>query len=453
MSAVVLHQGNRLFAGLRPILALSLMILGSWSWAASHYVRAGAAGKQDGSDWTNAWARLPTTLHRGDIYYIANGSYPGHIFDDPESGQQPITIRKASRADHGAGAGWQAGYGDGTAQFGALQFARSYYVLDGRYRSANWQGGYGFKLVFTGRKGIEIKNQPALTAITIKYVEIKGQGVNRTIYDDGIYGLEDWTTGAGPTHLTISHCYIHDMGRIPIVLRYTSGILVEYNYVARNSSDTTFHSEGISDSGSSNLTVRYNIWQDIEGTAFIVSLGGGKNGYVDNWSIYGNILFYSPDNPTRRDGVGEGAIGAINTAIARNWRVYNNTFVNIPGYSARVNFYHDGGGNRIYNNLWYNCQYANQHGGNADSNYYINTPHNNEPHIQIGASDPFVNWKGGDFRLKGPTAAGYPLASPYNLDLQGRTRGQDGRWDRGALEYVKPPPKASQAASDGRPNP
>ncbi len=31
--------------------------------------------------------------------------------------------------------------------------------------------------------------------------------------------------------------------------------------------------------------------------------------------------------------------------------------------------------------------------------------------------------------------AGVSLASPYNMDMDGKTRGADGTWDRGAYEF------------------
>jgi len=43
-------------------------------WAANHYVRAGATGAGDGSDWENAYTQLPPNLVRGDTYYIADGT-------------------------------------------------------------------------------------------------------------------------------------------------------------------------------------------------------------------------------------------------------------------------------------------------------------------------------------------------------------------------------------------
>src|SRR5262245_7797716 len=81
--------------------------------AATRYVRAGAAGANTGADWTNAYSVLPATLVRGDVYYLADGSYPGYIFDDASSGTTLITIKKATVNDHGTDTGWLASYGDG----------------------------------------------------------------------------------------------------------------------------------------------------------------------------------------------------------------------------------------------------------------------------------------------------------------------------------------------------
>ena len=85
---------NVLIVGLAPIAALPLH-------AADRYVRLGASGNGGGSDWTNAYAWLPSTLVRDDPYWVADGSYPGYNLDDPASGSLAITIRKGTIAAHG----------------------------------------------------------------------------------------------------------------------------------------------------------------------------------------------------------------------------------------------------------------------------------------------------------------------------------------------------------------
>ena len=45
------------------------------------FIRAGATGANNGSDWTNAYISLPTKLQRGATYYVADGSYGGYNFN------------------------------------------------------------------------------------------------------------------------------------------------------------------------------------------------------------------------------------------------------------------------------------------------------------------------------------------------------------------------------------
>jgi hypothetical protein len=61
-----------------------------------------------------------------------------------------------------------------------------------------------------------------------------------------------------------------------------------------------------------------------------------------------------------------------------------------------------------------------------------------EDHVQVVAENPFVNGPDGEFHLVSTTLAGIPLASPFNIDSDGKKRGQDGIWDRGAFEYIAP---------------
>src|SRR5688572_16907253 len=95
------------------------------------YVRQGAAGTSDGSDWTNAFPSLPSALQRNSIYFIADGNYSSRTFDDLNNGET-IFICKATAAEHGTDTGWSVTYGDGRAVFGVLSFSTSNYVFDGK---------------------------------------------------------------------------------------------------------------------------------------------------------------------------------------------------------------------------------------------------------------------------------------------------------------------------------
>jgi len=47
-------------------------------FGANHYIRDGAGGSNDGTNWTHAWTTLPSPLTRGDTYYIADGNYANY---------------------------------------------------------------------------------------------------------------------------------------------------------------------------------------------------------------------------------------------------------------------------------------------------------------------------------------------------------------------------------------
>src|SRR5688572_7568629 len=172
-----------------------IIILGMASAEAqsTFYVRAGATGLGNGSDWNNAFGSLPATLVRGATYYIADGNYSRYTFDDPVSGTQVITIKKATVADHGTSTGWQNTFGDGTAVFTpGIQFQSSYYVFDGQTRGADWRSGYGFKIDGSGgsESRIIMVGLPFSTSyrdINIRYTEIAGSGrQDDSINDRGI---------------------------------------------------------------------------------------------------------------------------------------------------------------------------------------------------------------------------------------------------------------------------
>src|SRR5438445_6253385 len=97
---------------MRIVLLIVLLPLALPSWAANHYVRIGAGGANNGSDWTNAFTSIPsgTRMVRGDTYYLAAGSYGAYTFNTAESGTSGITIKAATIADHGTSTGWSNTY-------------------------------------------------------------------------------------------------------------------------------------------------------------------------------------------------------------------------------------------------------------------------------------------------------------------------------------------------------
>lgn len=431
-------------------LVVLTLLIPNVSIAANRYIRDGATGTLASTGcgtWeaTSACDDLPATLTRGDTYYFADGNYKGRQFDTPHSGTTLITFKKATIADHGTEIGWLNSYGDGQAVFDAIEFLTGYWVFDGQVRTSS-TSGHGFKILNTAANkclALTTGSPGSVDNITLRFIEVQGLGLDNLTFDIGIRIV------FGPQNVVIQKVYVHDTGGATIQMRFTNNLLIEDSVFARNSSSPAQHAEGVSASGDSNVTIRNNVWMDIEGTGFIICLGSAATN-CDNWDIYGNVFAYSDGNPFNREGVGDGSIAVINGMNANNWNIINNTFINIPappGLTSRVGFVDAGTGtNRnIKNNIWFQCANA-SHSGSfiADSNYYINTPFTTgETNSQTQPpTDPFVNWKSGNFRLTRPTNPGVTLTLPAGIttDAMGVTRGIDGVWDRGAFEFRRPDP-------------
>lgn len=413
------------------------------SFAANRYVRAGAAGSGNGSDWTNAYAALPSTLTRGDVYYIADGTYSGYSFKTPVSGTTPITIKKATTVDHGTDIGWSNTYGDGQAQFGILSFSTSYYFFDGVTGGGpgNWETGFGFKV----QGSYHVIDFPAVVSeITIRHTDIQGAGRSETSETDLLYLVKKFT------NITISYCFLHDVSRTMILTwpANGNGFILEYSKLARNGNAE--HREAWSAGTDSNVTVRNNLFEDILGTGVIAIVN--NNGDATNWNIYGNVFYHT----------GRYTDGIINTGVimnrydgpggtisvrAVNWTIVNNVFAGIVGFTSAIVTEGPSVNYVVKNNIWFNNHTdAIGTSGATSSDYnwfYNNTRQNSSTKIDssgrsgtndvIGTSNPFVNWQGGDWGLA-YAIAGQTLASQFGTDALGVIRGLDGTWDRGAYE-------------------
>lgn len=417
------------------IFTLILSIYCSFSFAAEHYVRQGASGNGSGSDWINSFTSLPQTLVRGDTYYIADGSYSGYTFDDPTSGTAHITIKKATQSVHGINSGWNSTYGDGQAVWGPIIISSSYIIFDGATGGGpnSWQSNFGFKILansWCGAKGIT-SNGASATHVSIKHLEIEGFGPdgdcsggrNDLVYMIG--GTSDWL---------FSYVYFYNSGGTMFLWRNVSNTAIEYSYFFLNESCPAEHAEGISHQYGGDITVRYSIWEDIEGTGVI--------GFADgsNYTFYGNVFFHSSSYPRtgQGGGVSNGTIfnwssrGATNSLTA-----HNNTFVDIHGNSG-VSL--PGGGSGTAYNNYFRCsgnttQVASASVTRDYSACYGCGSMLNDTNLQVLSSDLLTDSDNVDFTLTFSTDDGIELSVPYNEDIDGNIRGDDGVWDIGAFEY------------------
>ncbi|MFA4941285.1 MAG: choice-of-anchor Q domain-containing protein [Patescibacteria group bacterium] len=430
-----------------------------------HYIRSGATGNNSGNDWLNAFAALPNELQRGHAYYIADGSYGSYDFNDPVSGTEYITIKKATLVDHGTDTGWNSGYGDGVAEFSGsipsygsiLSFSTDYWIFDGQIGGGpgSWDSGFGFKVKALGcddESRVVMVNNGA-DYIDFYHSEIEGctAGALNTLQarTTGFYSSE--SADGGSSNILVSHTWIHTVTKNPMILSNVTNSTVEYSHLSDRiggyydpAQPTWYiHGEAITFSfcgSQANNTVKYNYFKNIYGTNFIAI----KDSVQSYFYIYGNIFYQSDALYVASNGiVSDTAKEEDSTSYTY---FYNNYIINNISGTSGIQLY-QGANNYAYNNLWYNCRYINHANLTHDYNYYSNTtfvtwppnPYTQGAHDILATGDPFVDFVNGDFSLKqGVTAvdSGVDLDSPYNFDMFGTSRPQGASYDIGAYEYI-----------------
>ena len=429
-------------------LAAVLFLGAESAQAANHYIRAGASGANNGSDWTNAWSSMASaSFTRGDTYYVADGLYSGRTLNTPASGTALITIKKAVIADHGTAVGWVDAYGDGQAEFNSgFDVVTSYWTLDGVTGGGpgQWETNFGFfiNMPASGGQSYAIGpntfGAPLRTGLTFQHMDIKGRGRSYAGGDTDLFYI------VSPiNNLTIRYSLLRDTDRTMILSwpAGCSGITIEYNKFARNG--TAEHREAWSAGPDSNVIVRHNLFEDIMGTGVIAIVN--NNGTAANWDIHGNVFYWTGRYLDAIINTGLLVVRYDFTApqvqvIANNWKFHNNVIANIRNGSFTTALdLENGTGNSAKNNIWYNNSGDSGAAGGDYNWFYANQSNNTAgPNDIIGSANPFADaqpWLTGNWALKAPIA-GFNVGAPYNVDMLGSARGADGTWDRGAIEFT-----------------
>ena len=417
------------------------------SQAADHYIRDGATGSAPCSDWTtaNACDTLPSTLVRGDTYYVADGTYGMVKFNTgPQTGGATITIKKATAANHGTNTGWDATYGNGQATFTRWDFDTSNWIVDGVVRNENdWfdRSSYGF-VVGTGgtqTNQIDLLNCSAVFHnVVIRYTAVRGYDDYASLpsgSDIGAYAIYSNQTGCTGQQYTglVFHRILVEGGVNQWLLRNTTGAIIEYSAAENAIGNDGNHGDAINLYYSvQNAIVRYSKFRN----EYTTACGGcGSTGILPmccgshGAQVYGNWV--------SNFRAGDGLMGYIGGTTNNN-KIYNNTIDSCnasAGGNGGLNL--GGTGNIAYNNIWTNCTNIAMIGVTHDYNAFGDSNARGEANAQLNVlTSIFMNYATQDFRLKSPTTTGIVLASPYNIDPLGAVRGSTGVWSRGAFEVV-----------------
>jgi uncharacterized protein YjdB len=299
---------------------------GGCDGAGNCYIRAGASGSGSGADWTNAYTGFgkgagevdPSAMSRGVTYWIANGVYGAQTFSTPDSGVSVITVEGATASSHGPAPDWSDSYAGQATFIGDNAISTDYWTFNGQSRGSDWQSGYTIKFWNQKDGSGAALNLSGVSNIALEYVEIEGTGDgfpnNSTAdrcnpnggtgscppdnggvwVDNGIY------EGSPDTNLYIGYSYVHHTGNTQFQMNASgSGGSVnnnttwEYDWISYNHTGMNAgHDEAYSLYGS-NVTIRYNVFQDIAGTGTITTAGAGQPS-LQNWYVYGNLFFWDP---------------------------------------------------------------------------------------------------------------------------------------------------------------
>lgn len=449
-------------------------------------VTPGGSGAKTGADWNNAYAGLPSTLVRGDIYYVADGNYGAVLnLTQADSGTQTIEIRKAQSYDNCTGVGWntstmgsaQAILAQSTGSGTLVNISSDYWIINGNGQNAG--------TAEVGCGGVEANPPAAMTdpppnpaacgikiddstctstaddgcndgvmhgagnGIVFESVEEEGQGLN----SDGNNNSEPYfwfactscVSTSGMTGVIVSHCYCHNMSttNFTVVNGGWNNGSWDHNYAWGEFDGSFNHGESVQLQGANTGSViHHNIWRDQQTNADVASTDTGGN--LLSFSVYDNADICSAGGTSTTCRHNDGDIACFGTGVC-TILAYNNTW----SHPSNCGYVIGGGSGAIAstitleNNLYYNCggvTMVNGSGGtnNVDYNSYLNSskaavgPHdvsdNSAPNpftnVNLGVqlSSDKAHWKN---RLS--------VGSPYDtLDLYGKAF----TTDRGAAQYL-----------------
>lgn len=421
-----------------------LILLTTPALGASHYIRAGAAGTNDGSSWVNAWSTLAAAnsagFVRGDTYYLAGGTYAESLYLNVSlSGTSRITIKKANAADNGSDPGWNASYASTvaiiTASVGAgavLDLDKGYVTIDGVTGSGF--SGHGIKIynTSTAQNAYGILLESGKSFFELAHCEVVGSGFAAgALPTYGIY--QNSVTNTKGTY--IHHCWIHEttvnggLFSTQVGTSYSDyGMKFEYNAVSEigGCTDPDFHGQGLALGLASEMgycIYNGNIFRNVVGSGVIIWLTSGDGANHHDNQVTNNI-FYNTDTTTYNivsPGIiwHEGAKTYTGSAMV-NCLIANNVFYNITSGTnyGQVVLEVSTSGNVLENNVWENCQFTATHSGlqtQSNNGYYNNNgsgiPSGTTNQID-GVASTFTNAAGYDFTL---VSGGYGVAAGLNL--------------------------------------
>jgi hypothetical protein len=445
------------------------------AFAACHAVTPGGTGAKNGTSWSNAYAGLPATLTRGDIYYLSDGNFGAYNFNTTDSGSTTVEIRKAQTYDFGntcgIGTGWNAAtMGAAQAVMTSFTVITDYVIVNGNGTQTAVACGGAPGLTVSAPPpnpidcGIKLDNSSGGGAIylgnintglsgthaTFEYIEEEGSGINAT---DQIEIEGSFNAGAG-ANATFTHNYLHNAGCV--YMEYGGDSRVEnFNYFWGTEIDGapggTCHGQAAFFAmHDSNGVIHGNVYRDITGTAiWTFALPAGSH---TGWVFYDNVVLNSATNPGWSPFTSDGVLACINSGVnCTGFSMYQNTFINLNSGSVGINN-ENTGSYTVRNNIWYGGGMPTFNTGSSgsytqDHNSYLvsgtSCPSGTSNVCSNSSTNPFSSLVSGVFSLASDSANWnnrIALGGPYDTDAAGNTFTSD----RGAYQFAGTQSQAPQ---------
>ena len=432
----------------------------SWSvwfpiicFAGDWYVRKGATGSNNGTNWTDAWNEMNQinwdSVAAGDTIWLAGGTYTSVLaIGKSGTSQNRIYVKRVLSTDTvpTSAPGWNASYDsqviintDQGIYWGTTNVG-SYVTIDGQVDS-------GIRSITPGTSwdSSSVRITAANTGVTLQYIDMAGpagSGLYTFANDCKVLSFYN----ASPTKLIVSQSMLHGCVDQVMLLGIGDGFIFEYNKLYDNNAQNseTYHPGTVASRACfGTMVYRYN--EHYNWSTEGIMLGANSGDTCCTWKVYGNI-WHSPfagSNPRTVEA----------QYCDSTLYYYNNTVVDVS-YST-INLVNGGtlsSASRAYNNIVYNSGDINIGSGQRDYNAFSGS--NADAHgVSNMPSSAFTNYAGKDYTIvftvgvNYPRNKGYALASEYNTDPNRVTRGSDGAWDIGAYECVSGAPDTTPPAA------
>jgi hypothetical protein len=429
--------------GVSPV---NMAVVSNLACGAHWYVRQGASGTNDGSDWNNAWSDVTNinwyAVYPGDTIWIAGGTYGSITIGASGQASARIFIKRvrATNSIPAGAAGWDNHY-DSTV---VINFVSCNTPGNGNYVTLDGQIPYGGMVVTNKSLGEDYAvnlNVSGASYFELLNLDIGGVSTLNTVFT-GEGRCFSATTAAHGLH--VAGCKLHGEPTL-ILTGNQEGMLWEHNFLydsvvgnTANWHPNVWNSIG----GDHNCVFRYNEISNYMVECFMFSEDANTN-----WQIYGNLIHDATPAQTSR------LLEAQKTAHGPVL-LFNNSFVNLY-WGIRAVSDESGTGSWVgcvsSNNIFFNAGDPNYYGFFNGADDYLLTDASMAgvggfgPHCIGGAStNIFVNYAGANYHIVTnlgplfPRNQGATLAPQYSVDFDGRTRGADGAWDIGDFEAIGP---------------